>query len=455
MDADTQALIERLLARIAELEAENQALRQQLGALQQRLEQAERAAARQAAPFRRPDPKKVAPAKQKRPGQPKGHPGAQRAIPESIDEQVEVPLQACPNCGSAVTAAVPIVRYIEEIEPVRPKVTQVTTYQGECPGCGRIYSSHPLQTAPGPGGSKVQLGPRALAIASQLNKQCGLTMRKTCWVLQQLTGLRLTPGGLAQAVQRAARKLEADYDALKTRLRASAAVFADETSWWVGGPGWWLWTFTNDQATLYAVEKSRGSQVVLETLGPNFPGMLISDCLASYDPPAYRKHKCIAHHAKAIQEALKRPDTQEKDYLEQWWSLFRAVSVFWKLRPRLPAEEFVAVKSALHERVDWLLAKPVVQPGDVAVRNRLAKQRAHLLGCLDESAAEPTNNRAERALRPAVIARKLSCGNKTEPGKRAWEILASLMTTWTQHGQDAIAELSSRIRAPLAGAAAG
>jgi transposase len=306
MDAETQALIERLLARIAELEAENQALRQRLDALQQRLEEAERSNARQAAPFRRHEQKKVPPGEKKRPGRPKGHPGAQRAIPEQIDDQVDVTLEACPNCGSPVADVVPIIRYIEEIELVRPKVTQVTTYEGECPGCGSVYSSHPLQTAPGPWGSTVQIGPRALAIATQLNKQYGLTMRKTCAVLQQLTGLRLTPGGLAQAVQRAAGKLESEYDALKAKLRASAAVFADETSWWVGGPGWWLWTFTNDQATLYAVEKSRGSQVVLETLGPDFPGILVSDCLNSYDPPEYRKHKCIAHHAQAIKEASQR-----------------------------------------------------------------------------------------------------------------------------------------------------
>ena len=432
------------------MEAENQALRQQLGALQQRLDEAERAGARQAAPFRRPEPKKIPPAKQKRPGRPKGHPGAQRVIPEQIDEQVEVPLQACPNCGTAITEVEPIVRYIEEIEPARPKVTLVTTYQGECPGCGSVYSSHPLQTAPGPGGSKVQLGPRALAIATQLNKQHGLTMRKTCLVLQQLTGLRLTPGGLALAVQRAASKLESDYDALKTKLRASAAVFADETSWWVGEPGWWLWTFTNDQATLYAVENSRGSQVVLDTLGPDFPGMLVSDCLASYDPPAYRKHKCIAHHCQAIKKARERPDTRDDSYLKQWTHLFAVVRAIWKHGARLPCEP-----ERLREWADRLLETAVVQPGDVAVRNRLAKQREHLLGCLDEPAAEPTNNRAERALRPAVIARKLSCGNKTEPGKRAWEILASLTTTWSQHAKDVITELSTRLRAPMAGAVPG
>ena len=87
----------------------------------------------------------------------------------------------------------------------------------------------------------------------------------------------------------------------------------------------------------------------------------------------------------------------------------------------------------------------VSQPGDVAVRNRLGKQRNHLVGCLYESSAEPTNNRAERALRPAVIARKVSCGNKTERGRDCWEILSSIGATCQQQMVDFVEYLSSQI----------
>jgi hypothetical protein len=122
-----------------------------------------------------------------------------------------------------------------------------------------------------------------LAIAVLLNKQLGVTMRKTCLVIRKLPGLSISPGGLSQLLDRAAGKVETDYDDLLQTIRASEVVYSDETSWWVGEPGWWLWTFTTPAATLYRVEKSRASEIAKETLGEGFGGMLVSDCLNVYD----------------------------------------------------------------------------------------------------------------------------------------------------------------------------
>lgn len=440
MDAETEALLDRLTARIDELEAENRSLRA-------RLDEAEAAAARQAAPFRRRDQRKVDPAERKRPGRPAGHPGIRRAVPDRVDDRAEVPLDGCPGCGGPVDDVAPIVRYIEEIEPARPRVTRLVTYRGSCPRCGPVHSAHPLQTAPGPGGSAVRLGPRALAAAAQLNKRHGLTMRTACAVLRDLAGLRLSPGGLAQALRRAAAKVEPEYDRLKERVRGAAAVFADETSWWVGGPGWWLWTFTCDAATVYAVEPGRGSSVVTGMLGDDFAGMLVSDCLSCYDPPPYRKHKCIAHHQRAIAAARASPEGRGSAYLLRWKWLLTCVAALARARPAMGPRGFEAERARLESATDRLLSEPTASRAEEGVRNRLEKQRAHLLGCLHEPAAEATNNRAERSLRPAVIARKLSCGNKTESGKHCWEVLASLAETCRQTGEDFVSWLAPKLAA--------
>jgi hypothetical protein len=348
-----------------------------------------------------------------------------------------------------VTDVVSVEQFIEEIPPVRPHVTRLVTYRGRCRACGEVHTSHPLQTSSATGAAKVQLGPRALALASALNKQFGLTMRKTCRVLRHLTGLKLSPGGLAQAVQRVAKRVQPAFGSLVLEIRSSAAVFVDETGWYVGAPGYWLWTFTTTDATVYHVDESRGRQVVLDLLGEGFAGILVSDCLASYENLPYRMHKCLAHHLKAISRARDRPDAKDASYLNRWKLLFTMVNVLWKHRETLGEAEFRRQRGHLERWLDRLLAEPRTQAGDLAIQRRIGKRRGVVLGCLDDPAAEPTNNRAERSLRdPGVIARKVSCGNKTERGKVAWECLTSLAVTCQQRGQDFIVWLTSCL--PLA-----
>ena len=129
----------------------------------------------------------------------------------------------------------------------------------------------------------MQVGPRVLAWAAELNKRLGLSMRKTCSLFEKLLGLKLTPGGLSQALDRVAQRCRGEYYRIFDQVRESPVVYADETSWWVGEAGWWLWTFTTPEATLYRVEQSRGNGIVRKTLGRDFPGVLVTDCGAMYD----------------------------------------------------------------------------------------------------------------------------------------------------------------------------
>jgi transposase len=444
--------LRRLQAENERLQTENRQLREQLERVQQQVGALERITARQAAPFRREEQKKVPADAKKRPGRPPGHRGFCRAIPAHVDQEFEVPLACCPHCQGPVQGRAPLVQWVEELPPQRPLVTRLTTWEAQCPRCGLVRSTHPLQTSTAGGAAAVQLGPRALAVAALLNKELGVTLRKTCRVLSKLWGLQLTAGGLSQALDRVADKTQPRYAELLKTIRTSDVVYADETSWWVGEPGWWLWTFTQPTATLYRVEPSRGSQVAQGTLGADFGGVLVSDCLNVYDALTCRKHKCIAHHQRAIASARDRPDTPDGSYLQQWKWLFQAVLALWKARPKMPAEAFTAERARIDATVERLLRQPVTQPGDVAVQNRLLKQWAHLTGCLQQPLAEPTNNRAERSLRGAVIARKLSCGNRTERGKRTWEILASLAATCRQNADDFLDWLTPQLSlAPHAG----
>lgn len=439
-----RAEIDRLRCEMARLRAENAALRETMGQLQERLEQLERQAHRQAAPFRRDEKHRKPPEQHGRPGRRPGHPGAYRVQPDHIDASIEVPLTACPQCGGALRDVEPCEQFIEDLPPVRPHVTRLLTYTADCPACGPVRSTHPLQVSTASGAAGTHLGPRALALAAQLNKQFGLTTRTCVRVLHLLGGLRITPGGLVQALQRVAGKTEGWFQELLSSLRDQPAVYADETSWWVGGPGHWLWTFTTPLVTVYRVDESRGRQVVLDTLGDSFAGVLVSDCLASYENLPYRMHKCYAHHLRAIAraaEAVRDGPEERRIFFMRLRGLLKAAMVLKQLAAELPRGQVLRMREHLEQSADALLGPPRGDPEEERVAQRLRKRRHWLFTFLDHPGVEATNNRAERALRPAVIARKLSCGNKTPRGKRTWEILTSLAVTCQQQARDFVEAL--------------
>ena len=443
MDADPRdQRIRELEAEVARLRAENEQLRQLIRKLHDRVEELERAAARQAAPFRRKDKDRKPPGEHKKPGRKPGHPPARREEPPEIDDHVEMRLDGCPHCGGQVDDVRPCEQIIEDLPPVRPHVTRLTTYVGRCSRCGNVRSTHPMQVSLATGAAKVHLGARALALAALLNKHLGLPMRRTCRVLEQLGGLRLTPGGLAQALHRVADRSKGSFLELVAGLRAQSAVYVDETSWWVGGKGSWLWTFTSPDRTIYRVEQSRGRDIVLDTLGAHFGGVLVSDCLATYENLPFTMHKCYAHHLKAIAQARDRKPEDQRAYFHELTALLHAAMMLDRMRGDLPPPEFTRIRRQLDQRATALISPPRGDPDEERVANRLRKRRQWLFTFLDHPDVEATNNRAERALRPAVIARKLSCGNKTQRGKHTWEILASLAATCSQRGQDFVDQIS-------------
>jgi len=433
-------LAEAQAARIAELEA-------RLAGIDGRLEELERRAMRGAAPFSK-DPKKrsKSPA---RPGRKGGHDGTFRARPDdaAVNRRIDVPLETCPDCGAVLDPSTDeiIEQTIIEVPPVQPEIVRLVTHRNRCCGCGaQSRSCHPLQMSQARGAASTHLGPRALAIAASLNKGLGLTMRKTCVVLRDLLGLRLSPGGLAQALARLAKRLQPAHDACVDRIMAAPVLHTDETSWYVGQTGPSLWVMTNAAGTCYRVVPSRTKAAAMELLGGS-QGVLVSDCLNIYDDLTPVQQKCYAHHLKKIGEALDGPAAGSEDLADLRGLLIGAMALK-SMIPELPTERSCAMRAALEANADRLLGPPRTGVEE-RIRLRIAKQRDHLFTFLDHPDVEATNNLAERQLRPAVISRKLSCGNKTEAGARTWETLTSLAVTCQQTGTDFVDFVSANLQA--------
>lgn len=425
-----------------ELERELREKEARIEALEKHNAQLEKRVHRSVAPFRRlPHERNADP---KPPGRPHGHPGAFRRPPDVPMPTETAPLPHCPRCHGPVEHLHAVEQVIEDLPPVVPVYRRIITYTGHCPRCGMVRSLHPDQVSIATGAAGVQLGPRALALAADLRHGHGLTLRRTCAVLKDHFGLSLTHGGLFQALARIAAKTFADYEGLKQQLRQSEQAHSDETGWWLEGKGAWLWVVANGLTTVYFISRKRDARALATVLGESYAGTLISDCLNVYDRyEAAQKSKCVAHHLRAI--AAAREKLPESRFLEQMRRLMGAALKLQRCYERLPKETYERGVFCLERRLTKLLLPRYEEREEEKVAKRFRRQREHLFTFLHHPEVSATNNLAERQLRPAVISRKLSCGNKTERGARTWEVLASLAATYRQRGASFVAFVASRL----------
>src|SRR5271165_3933593 len=279
----------RLRQEVAELKAANERLERRVQELQRALEEAQRAGKRQAAPFSRRRPK-AHPAKPGRKAGARYGRRCRRPIPQQVEQSLEAELPGCcPHCGGE----------LEETEIAQPQVERIEfhIHFGRCKGCGRrVQGRHPRQTSDAVGSAGSQLGARAVALASELNKGLGLSYGKTAAVLDTAFGLQVSRGGLAQALHRVAQKAEPTYQELVQQIRGSPSVTPDETGWKVGGRLWWMWAFCSENLTVYCIQPGRGYEQAIGVLGADFDGFLVRDGWIVYQRFARALHQtCLAH----------------------------------------------------------------------------------------------------------------------------------------------------------------
>jgi transposase len=416
------AQVEQLTAQVRQLTAKVAALEDEL-----------RRSKRQAAPFSKDRPKP----KPKPPGQKPGHAPAFRAAPSpaAVTETIRVPLTTCPRCGTPVRKVAdnpPI--FQTDLPPIQPIVRRFDTQRGFCPSCRKmVHSRHPNQTSTAVGAAAAQIGPRAKALAADLKHRLGLSFRKITDLFESHFGITLTPGAIVQSNERLAKRAAPAYEDLRLQARQSPAVHLDETGWRIGSRSAWLWVATTKALTFYTIRPSRGHAVVEEILGQRFAGVLASDGLPTYDVVVARwKQTCLAHLLTRCKDMAASKTRGAVRFPRAVARLLRQAMALRIRGPTLSPHGLAVARGRIEAALDRLLAYHRVDPDNERLAAHLFKHRAHLLTFLDHPEVDPTNNLAERQLRPAVIARKLSAGNRTDRGARTHAILASLAATCRQ-----------------------
>jgi transposase len=437
--------------------AEIEQLRAQVRELEAKLEEALRAGKRQSAPFSKQKPK----ADPKRPGRKSGSEHGRhghREIPDRVDEfvGVEVP-DRCPDpaCGGDLGEPDYDLQWQEEMPEPRPRIRCFRVPTCKCQKCGKkVVGRHPLQTSEATGSAAVTVGPEALAVAAELHYQLGLSMRKTARAMWRLLGIRITGGGVAQMLARLGRRSAPTYGALVKAVKQSLQVVPDETGWRVGGYRAWLWVMATAAVVVYAIRRTRGFEEAAGLLGENFAGILIRDGWASYRSFKKARHQtCMAHLLRRCNQML---ETAQGRGREVPLAVKAILIDAFKLRERrdkqqLTREEFEGELTRLEERMKAQLARPTntkPTPQGRLLRH-LQREFEALFTFLREPDVPATNWRAEQAIRPAVVNRKVWGGNRTWRGASSQERLMSIFQTAHQQGHDPIPILADLLRSPV------
>ena len=369
-------------------------------------------------------------------GAPCGHRGNSRRRPQEISEFIDVYPDKCDKCGGQVNGYPNTFdeHVIEDIE-IKKKVTCYRFHHGYCQRCKEVVYPKKERIP-----ANDRIGSEARAIGGYL-RHLGLTYRKAARLFKDVFDLNLThPSFMAFNTEQSQNGAPL-YEAIKQSIRHSPYVNADETGWRVDGDNHWLWVFTNKDTALYLIDKSRGSKVVSNILGEKYEGVLTTDFYSSYHKlKAQAKQRCLAHLLREIKEVEEKdklaPDSTDGRFCEELKAVFKQTIDVWnEYRDGMKTlQDLVKEKGQAIARLVELLSLPIKHKDARRIRKRIIKFNQELFTFLDNPVIEPTNNRAERQLRPMVIMRKLTFGNRSALGALNQAVTMSVIQTGVLNG---------------------
>jgi transposase len=386
----------------------------------------------------------------KKPGRKPGHPGSRRPLPERIDERKTHRAACCPHCqGRLRRCAETRTRYTEDIPAdITPVVTEHTIHRDWCPRCKKPVEPVVPDALPGS-----QIGNRVLALTAWLHYGLGQTIDHVVDVFNHHLQFRLTPGGLVQQWYRLQQILFLWYEQIQNEALDAAVLHADETGWRVNGRGHWLWCFSHDRGTYYLIDRQRGRPVLARFFRREFAGTLVTDFWGAYNAVVCSQRQvCLAHLLRDLKhvEQYKHPSPHWPKFAKKLRRLVGDAMRLKKRQDELAAEVYASRRDRLHARLDALIATPWKDCQAQRLLKRFRRHRQHLFTFLDDPAVPPDNNHGERAIRPAVIIRKNSHGNRSRRGADCQAVLMSIYRTLKQRGHDPLTTITQALAEFLA-----
>jgi transposase len=424
--------------RIEELERENELLKAKISELEARLAQYENAHTPPS--LRRGHNRKKDPDKNNkgRPGQKIGHRGVTRPY-AAPDRLVEVTIDLCPDCGADLGAPFRIdSKIIEEIpEPQPIMVTEYKIAHYRCPCCRKeVIASDPGCPHEGKFGNNV------IAQATMLKYDGRITHRKIHDAMMRLFGLKISPATILDLTRRAADAVQSEYDAILNKIRGAPILYVDETSIRVQGERHWIWTFSTPSESFFVIRKSRGMKVLTEVLTRRFKGIIVCDGWKPYARFTNRIQRCWAHLLRESKEIAEK--SEEAIPLHNMLKeLYEILTEALENDPPPEVRRYLChlARKALR---NWIRKEYSVEK----VRKFIGKINNgfdYWFTFIINPGVEPTNNRAERALRPHVVLRKILGTLRNDKGTSIHERIMTTLATWGQRGLNSLQMLTEKL----------
>jgi len=283
---------------------------------------------------------------------------------------------------------------------------------------------------------KRRLGVSVQALVAMLHIGCRVPMKMVRRILGELCGLRISDGEVVALLDGTKAAGKPPLRQLLEQVRGSPAVCGDETGWRQDGGNGYLWTFATPTVRYFLYRKSRAGQVPKEVLGEDFAGVVSCDFYAGYNKLGVLP-RCWFHLLKDAKELAElnadRPEVV--GWVEALKALYEEAKAFSLMAVDLPADCRMRRKARRRfERLATGLARPYAKDPNAPQRvlaQRIIKHLHELFVFISDPAVPATNNLAERSLRPAVTARKVSGGTRSDKGSHTKTALLSHFGTWT------------------------
>ena len=305
-----------------------------------------------------------------------------------------------------------------------------------CPACGKVRRG----TLPRPVRREGFLGNRLTAALAFLNAKAHASHTALAAFMSDVCDQPVSRGQIAKALRRTSDALEAPYGEALERLREEPILNIDETGHREGGKRFWTWAFRASGFTVFHIDKTRGSSVLQSVLGPEYKGTIGCDCFSAYHKYAkdagVRTQLCHAHLIRDMRFLEEHPDPKAKPYAERALAAERRMfEAHRRLRanPGLDRQELAEAGEELRRAI--LDAPPLPKAQNLAERFR--KYGDAYLRFITHPEIEPTNNRAEQAIRTVVIDRASSQGTRSPSGRAYKERIWTVLATCAQRGRSA------------------